>query len=52
MIWNPGPKVYLDDLAADRTTLKMQYWAKTGEWAETRYDMIDAVGQGRRSLLR
>jgi small conductance mechanosensitive channel len=43
---NPGPRVYSDDLAADRTTLKMEYWAKTSEWTETRYDLIDSIKSG------
>lgn len=42
----PSPKVYSDDLTADKTTLKMEYWARTGEWTQTRYDMIDALKIG------
>lgn len=42
----PTPRVYSDDLNADRTTLKIEYWAKTSDWTETRYDMIDALKAG------
>ncbi|WP_313199623.1 mechanosensitive ion channel domain-containing protein [Rhizobium sp.] len=42
----PAPRVYSDDLSADRTTLKIEYWAKTSDWTETRYDMIDALKGG------
>lgn len=42
----PSPRVYSDDLNADRTTLKIEYWAKTSDWTETRYDMIDALKGG------
>ena len=42
----PAPRVYSDDLNADRTTLKIEYWAKTSDWTETRYDMIDALKGG------
>jgi small conductance mechanosensitive channel len=40
---DPAPRVYSDDLSSDKTTLKIEYWAKTGDWTETRYDMIDAI---------
>jgi small conductance mechanosensitive channel len=43
---DPALRVFSDDLAANRTTLKIECWAKTGEWTETRYDMIDAIKQG------
>ncbi len=42
----PAPRVFSDDLSADRTTLKIEYWAKTSDWTETRYDMIDALKNG------
>ncbi|WP_313606779.1 mechanosensitive ion channel domain-containing protein [Rhizobium sp.] len=42
----PAPRVYSDDLSADRTTLKIEYWAKTTDWTETRHDMIDALKNG------
>ncbi|MDE1994638.1 MAG: mechanosensitive ion channel [Rhizobiaceae bacterium] len=42
----PKPRVYLDDLTADKTTLKIEYWAKTGEWTETRHDIIDGLKSG------
>lgn len=43
---SPSPRVYSDDLSADRTTLRIEYWAQTGEWTETRYSMIDAIKNG------
>jgi small conductance mechanosensitive channel len=45
----PSPRVYSDDLSADRTTLKIEYWAATGEWTETRHDIIDRLKAGLRA---
>lgn len=39
----PPPRVYADDFGADKTTLKIEYWAQTGEWKDTRDDMIDRL---------
>lgn len=43
---DPPPRVVSDDLTADKTALKIEYWASTGEWTETRYDMIDKLKAG------
>jgi small conductance mechanosensitive channel len=43
---DPPPRVVSDDLTADKTALKIEYWASTGEWTETRYDMIDKLKGG------
>lgn len=40
---SPAPRVYSDDLTADKTTLKLTYWAKTAQWSETRRDVIDRI---------
>jgi small conductance mechanosensitive channel len=37
------PRVYSDNLTADKTTLMIEYWATTGVWTETRHDLIDAL---------
>ncbi len=42
----PSPRVYSDDLTADKTVLKIEYWAKTREWTETRHDVIDRLKSG------
>ncbi|MBB3595935.1 small conductance mechanosensitive channel [Rhizobium sp. BK529] len=42
----PSPRVYSDDLSADKTTLKVEYWAATHEWSETRHDLIDRLKSG------
>jgi small conductance mechanosensitive channel len=42
----PPPRVFSDDLTADKTVLTLQYWAKTSQWSETRYDMIDKLKEG------
>jgi len=39
----PAPRVYSDDLTADKTVLKIEYWANTREWSETRHDVIDRL---------
>lgn len=39
----PAPRVYSDDLTADKTVLKIEYWANTREWSETRHDIIDRL---------
>lgn len=39
----PRPRVYADDFGPDKTTLKIEYWAKTGDWKDTRNDMIDRL---------
>ena len=43
---DPVPRVYPDDLTADKTTLNIEYWARTPEWSETRHDIIDSLKQG------
>lgn len=42
----PPPRVFSDDLTADKTVLTLQYWARTSQWSETRYDMIDRLKEG------
>lgn len=42
----PAPRVFSNDLTADKTVLVIQYWAKTSVWSETRYDLIDRVKEG------
>lgn len=37
----PPPRVYSDDLTAEKTTLKIAYWARTSEWTDARRDFID-----------
>lgn len=36
----PAPVVYLDDLTADQTVVKIQYWTITSSWTESRHDII------------
>ncbi|MBY3001992.1 mechanosensitive ion channel family protein [Rhizobium leguminosarum] len=43
---NPSPRVLSDDLTADKTTLKIEYWTSTSEWTDTRYDLIDSLKDG------
>jgi small conductance mechanosensitive channel len=43
---SPPPRVFSDDLTADKTVLTVQYWAKTSHWSETRHDMIDRLKSG------
>lgn len=43
---SPAPRVFADDLTADKTTLKMEYWAETRKWSETRRDLIERLKQG------
>lgn len=40
---SPAPRVYSDDLTAEKTTLKISYWAKTAVWSEARRDIIDRL---------
>ncbi|CDM62375.1 MULTISPECIES: mechanosensitive ion channel family protein [Rhizobium] len=42
----PAPRVFADDLTADQTVLKVEYWVKTREWTETRHDVIDRLKSG------
>ncbi len=42
----PAPRVFSDDLTAEKTVLKIEYWANTREWTETRYDIIDHLKAG------
>jgi small conductance mechanosensitive channel len=37
---NPAPVVYLDDLAADQTVVKIEYWTITSAWTDARHDII------------
>lgn len=39
----PPPRVFSDDLTAEKTTLKVSYWAKTHVWTEARRDLIDRL---------
>ncbi len=39
----PPPRVYADDLTAGKTTLKIEFWARTGEWSDARHDAIDKI---------
>lgn len=43
---DPPPRVFADDLSADKITLKIEYWASTGEWTETRHAIIDGLKAG------
>ncbi|AYG63843.1 mechanosensitive ion channel [Rhizobium jaguaris] len=43
---DPPPRVYSEDLTAEKTVLMIEYWAKTREWSETRHDMIDRLRRG------
>lgn len=40
---DPSPRVYSDNLTADKTTLNIEYWADTSHWAETRHDLIETI---------
>lgn len=42
----PAPRVFSDDLTTDKTVLKIEYWANTREWTETRYDIMDHLKAG------
>ncbi len=42
----PQPRVFSNGLTADRTVLTLQYWAKTTQWSETCYDLIDRLKDG------
>jgi small conductance mechanosensitive channel len=42
----PAPRVFSNDLTADKTVLTVQYWARTSQWSETRYDVIDRLKDG------
>jgi small conductance mechanosensitive channel len=42
----PQPRVFSNDLTADKTVLTIQYWAQTKDWSETRYDVIDRIKDG------
>lgn len=37
---SPAPVVYLDDMAADQTVLKIEYWTITSSWTAARQDII------------
>ncbi len=41
----PPARVFSDDLTADKTVLKIAYWARTANWTETRRDLIDRIRQ-------
>jgi small conductance mechanosensitive channel len=43
---HPQPRVFSNDLTADKTVLTLQYWARTTQWSETRYDIIDRLKNG------
>jgi small conductance mechanosensitive channel len=43
---HPSPRVYSDNLTADKTTLNIDYWAMTDVWTETRHDLIDKIKAG------
>lgn len=42
---HPPARVYSDDLTADKTVLKVAYWARTEDWSDTRRDLIDRMRQ-------
>lgn len=46
----PAPCVYSDNLTADKTVLNIEYWAKTSDWSETQYEMIDRLKDGMASM--
>ncbi len=39
----PAPRVFSDDLTAEKSTLKVAYWARTSVWSEARRDIIDRM---------
>jgi small conductance mechanosensitive channel len=39
----PPARVFSSDLSTEKTVLTIQYWARTAEWSETRYDIIDRI---------
>ncbi|MBB6487249.1 mechanosensitive ion channel family protein [Rhizobium lusitanum] len=39
----PSPVVYIDDLSAGQTTLKIDYWTITSAWTPTRQDVISKL---------
>jgi small conductance mechanosensitive channel len=43
---NPSPRVMSDDLTADKITLRIEYWAKSRNFYETRNDIIDTLKVG------
>ncbi|EJK86895.1 small-conductance mechanosensitive channel [Rhizobium sp. AP16] len=40
---SPAVRVYSDELTAEKTTLKIEYWVKTSDWTETRHDLVDRM---------
>jgi small conductance mechanosensitive channel len=40
---SPPARVFSDDLTADKTVLKVAYWARTADWSDTRRDLIDRM---------
>lgn len=42
----PAPRVMSDDLSADKITLRIEYWAMSRSFSETRNDMIDTLKAG------
>lgn len=42
----PQPRVFSNDLTAEKTVLTLQYWAQTSQWSETRYEIIDRLKDG------
>lgn len=40
---DPPPRVFSDDLTAEKTVLKISYWARTTEWTDARRDLIDHI---------
>ncbi|OCJ07165.1 mechanosensitive ion channel protein [Rhizobium sp. AC27/96] len=39
----PAPLAYLDDLTADQTVVKIQYWTITSAWTEARHEIISKL---------
>ncbi len=37
---NPKPAVFIETIAADKTTITMRYWTKTVEWDDTRRELL------------
>jgi len=40
---HPEPRAYVEDLAADTVSLRVEYWVNTGGWKATRNDVVETV---------
>jgi small conductance mechanosensitive channel len=39
----PPPRAFVETVSADKVTLTLRYWVKTGDWADTTREMIGRV---------